>query len=129
MGAPVDQGLIEAADRLRRLADFIAADRPVDRGEALWLMLMLRDIVESDDDRQPDPRLIRRTALRRIWQNFYPNTPRTTAARLMAVEWRSAAARDDAPAGTIADYFQRLSRSNIRPVSERQIMDDLDYDL
>ncbi|MER9773280.1 hypothetical protein [Mesorhizobium sp. M0220] len=120
---------IEAAERLRRLADFIVADRPIDRGDALWLMLMLRDIVELDDNRPPDPRLIRRKALRRIWHNFYPTTPRTTAARIMAVEWRNATTKDNALAGTIADYFQRLSRSSIRPVSERQIMDDLDYDL
>ncbi|RWB94617.1 MAG: hypothetical protein EOQ56_30765 [Mesorhizobium sp.] len=118
---------MEAAERLHRVAHAIAAQQSVDRDEAVWLMVVFRELVGEDS--APDPRYMRRAALRRIWWKFYPGMARTTAARLLAVEWRRSVSVKDPLPGTIAECFQRLGRAKIRPVGERQIMDDLDLEL
>lgn len=48
------------------------------------------DQLRRECERQKhDPRAIRQTQLRRVRRVYYPFAPRTTAARMMAEDWRA----------------------------------------
>lgn len=81
----------------------------------------------------PDPRALRRATLLRItWRHErYRGLVRTTAARLLAADWRAwheSGSRVDLP-GSVGAEFALLERANVAPVGWRTIADDLDPDL
>ena len=75
---------------------------------------------QGGDDRA---KVERKAALRAVWRALYPGEQRTTAARLIAVEWAAHAAGHPIPQDRACAY-ERLA--GFRPVAWRTIADDLD---
>ena len=104
-----ERDLLTAAARIEREFPNVAA-------------LLRRTAVDSKQ-----PRGLRRQLLRRIWRGHYPSLTRCAAAREIARAWRSNVPTELTPApGTERELFMRLHAVCPRPLSERQIITDLD---
>jgi len=76
-----------------------------------------------------DVNCYRRTTLRRIWAEHYPDKSRTAAARLIAASWRQWKKEMPAPPGSQADYFNRMYQKGISPKCMSTVHNDLDFSL
>jgi hypothetical protein len=83
---------------------------------------------EAGAAREADPIRWRRRILRELWTRHYRFMSRSGAAIAIAADWSAfAAARRNAPpaAGSRETTFAELAAGGCRPLSTRQIRDDL----
>ena len=74
----------------------------------------------------PAPIRFRCMVLQRIWRQHFYGMTKTAVANLIAPAWREWKPRGEELPDTLEAAFARLHAGGVRPVSARQIIEDLD---
>ena len=111
--------MLTGSDELLAAAEFLAESQFT--GPAAELRALAATYAD------PDPRKLRRYALRRIKWTYYPGMTRTAAAKEIASHWLIwLSDRGDELPDTLGAAFAQMERAGIRRVAYKTICNDLD---